>query len=87
MIHSEQKFQRIQDPENKIPAEEPVFLLRAQDVTAAETLRFWVRQNRKLLKNAKDLPPEEKAARKRKLDLATAHAHRMDDWPKKKVAD
>lgn len=88
MLHSEQKYQsRIQDSEGKIPVEEPVFLLRAQDVTAADTVRFWVKQQRKLLKNAKNLSPEAKAARRRKIELAAAHAHRMDDWPHKKTAD
>lgn len=31
MKHARQDYDRIQDPENKIPADEPVFLLRAQD--------------------------------------------------------
>jgi hypothetical protein len=32
---------RIIDKENKIPDEEPVFLLRAQDIHAPDTMRFY----------------------------------------------
>ena len=31
MIHARDDYNRIQDPAGKIPADEPVFLLRAQD--------------------------------------------------------
>ena len=41
MIHAHEKFNRIQDPENKIGVDEPVFLLRAQDIYAPDTLRYW----------------------------------------------
>ncbi len=58
-----------------IPADEPVFLLRAQDVNAARTIRYWADQH-------------EKSGGDPKLcDLAREHAKRMDDWPIKKVAD
>lgn len=30
MIHARPDYNRIQDPENKIPEDEPVFLLRAK---------------------------------------------------------
>jgi hypothetical protein len=41
MIHARKDYMRIQDPENKIPMNEPVFLLRGQDVFAPELLLFW----------------------------------------------
>jgi len=41
MIHARADYNRIQDPENKIPAEEPVFLLRGQDQLAPQLLRDW----------------------------------------------
>lgn len=41
MKHARQDYNRIQDPEGKIPEEEPVFLLRAQDVTAPDVVRYW----------------------------------------------
>jgi hypothetical protein len=34
---------RIIDTENRIPADEPVFLLRAQDALAPDTLRYYAR--------------------------------------------
>lgn len=87
MIHARNDYQRIQDLENKIPADEPVFLLRAQDQTAAETVRFWIRQQKKIhiLEPAKT--EGEKHNRKKMLALATAHAYRMESWEPQKPAD
>jgi len=41
MKHARADYNRIQDPENKIPENEPVFLLRGQDVFAPELLLRW----------------------------------------------
>jgi hypothetical protein len=41
MIHARADYNRIQDPANKIPQDEPVFLLRGQDKVAAATVRVW----------------------------------------------
>ena len=41
MIHAREDYNRIQDPAGKIPADEPVFLLRAQDKHAPEVVAFW----------------------------------------------
>ncbi len=38
MIHASEKYSRIQDPENKIGQDEPVFLLRAQDILAPKVV-------------------------------------------------
>jgi hypothetical protein len=46
MKHARPDYDRIQDPAGKIPADEPVFLLRAQDKSAPAALRFWAAQNR-----------------------------------------
>lgn len=43
MIHAREDYNRIQDPLDIIPKEEPVFLLRAQDVCASATVRAWAR--------------------------------------------
>lgn len=43
MKHARQDYNRIQDPAELIPAEEPVFLLRGQDIHAARTLRYYAR--------------------------------------------
>lgn len=86
MIHARNDYQRIQDPQSKIPADEPVFLLRAQDSTAAEVVRFWVRLNRRTLaadkKKDGDINVE---GRKKAIALAEAHAFCMDDWETKKT--
>lgn len=41
MIHARQDYMRIQDPENKIAEDEPVFLLRAKDAIAPHAVRRW----------------------------------------------
>ena len=45
MIHARKSYMRIQDPlsevEGGIGVNEPVFLLRAKDKAAAETVRYW----------------------------------------------
>lgn len=89
MIHARNDYQsRIQDSENKIPADEPVFLLRAQDTTAAAVIRYWVKLNRKALNAAKESKGDVNLHGRRKaIALAEAQAFRFDDWPKKKAAD
>lgn len=39
MKHSRSDYNRIQDPAGLIPEDEPVFLLRGQDIHAPDTLR------------------------------------------------
>jgi hypothetical protein len=41
MKHARQDYDRIQDPSNLIPKDEPVFLLRAKDKTAPAIVRAW----------------------------------------------
>lgn len=41
MKHARSDYDRIQDPANLIPEDEPVFLLRGQDRYAAEAVRAW----------------------------------------------
>lgn len=76
MKYSRPDYNRIQDPENKIPADEPVFLLRGQDKTAAATLRYWAALNLSLFKHDPYA-----------VQLAFAHADLMDAWQVKKLAD
>lgn len=47
MKHARPDYDRIQDPAGLIPADEPVFLLRAQDINAPRVLRYWVMQGLK----------------------------------------
>lgn len=92
MLHARPDYQdRIQDSAKLIPEAEPIFFLRAQDRTGAATVRFWVREQKKLLAADRKAnggnPVENEAGRKKAIALAEAHAFRMDDWPKKKAAD
>ena len=76
MNHARKDYDRIQDPAGKIPANEPVFLLRAQDRTAASTLQFWILANEAL----EDRDDEA-------IRLAKRHLAKMKAWPTKKTAD
>ena len=75
MKHAREDYNRFQDPEGKIPAEEPVFLLRGQDQNAAFAVRSWA----KAVEEDGGDPEIVKAARD--------HADLMDAWPKKKPPD
>lgn len=75
MIHARADYNRIQDPEGKIPEDEPVFLMRAQDENAAEVVRFWAHLN------------DKKGGDPKLTAWAMAHADLMDKWPTKKKAD
>lgn len=76
MKHAREDYNRIQDPDGLIPEDEPVFLLRAQDQTAAQIVRLWAAAQRN---NPK--------ADMRIIKLAEQQANAMDAWPKKKFAD
>lgn len=41
MKHAREDYDRIQDPLGLIPDDEPVFLLRGQDLAAPEAVRYW----------------------------------------------
>ena len=43
MKHARADYDRIQDPAGLIPADEPVFLLRGQDLVAPFAVRMWAR--------------------------------------------
>ncbi len=42
MKHARADYARFQDPEGKIPDDEPVFLLRGQDAAAPFVVEYWV---------------------------------------------
>jgi len=90
MIHADSRFNRIQDPDNKIPQDEPAFLLLARDPIAVEAVAFWLKRNRVELakaKKGKTSTPEQLAKRQKAIDLVAAHIHRMADWPTRHPAD
>lgn len=68
MIHAREDYMRIQDPENKIPADEPVFLLRGQDVLAPGILMKWATE---LIIRGGD---------KKMAKMVTDHALKMIEW-------
>lgn len=68
MIHARADYNRIQDPAGKITADEPVFLLRAKDITAPRILRAWAAEQ---LREGGD---------ERLADLAMNHAEAMELW-------
>lgn len=76
MKHQNRKYdERIQDAANIIPKDEPVFLIRAQDLVSGDALRHWAQLN----DDAGGSP-----------EVSTAicdHALLMDKWPVKKLAD
>jgi hypothetical protein len=74
MIHSREDYNRIQDPTGKIATDEPVFLLRAQDSLAAETVRHWARL-------------AELSGQRELAAMAREHADKMSAWPKHKTPD
>ena len=41
MIHAIEDYNRIQDPEGLIPEDEPVFLIRGQDIAAPVAIHAW----------------------------------------------
>jgi len=45
MKHLRKDYDRIQDPEDKIGKDEPVFLIRATDAAMVPTLRYWAYRN------------------------------------------
>lgn len=75
MLHARKDYNRIQDPENKIPEDEPVFLLRAQDQVAADVVRIWAVLHRS------------KGGDEAIATMAENWALLMDEWPKHKPAD
>ena len=75
MLHARPDYSRIQDPWNKIPQDEPVFIIRAQDKVGAAAVRAWAELNNNV---GGDL----EATR-----LAYEQADRMDAWPVKKTCD
>lgn len=68
MRHARRDYDRFQDPEGKIPEDEPVFLIRGQDVVAPGVLRYWA-----------DCA-EAEGAEKEIIDAVRKHAELMEDW-------
>jgi|GEM_PF-734181 len=75
MLHAREDYNRIQDPAGLIPADEPVFLIRAQDVVGAQTVLAWAEFAERIGASA-DI-----------VNMAREHAFKMIEWAKKKIPD
>ena len=74
MKHAREDYNRIQDPENKIPKDEPVFLLRGQDKFAPELLLRWASK----LRLAGGNPSM--------AEMVEEHAQKMIEWQRTKCS-
>lgn len=73
MKHARYDYNRIQDPSGKIPEDEPVFLLRAQDPIAYEIVSIYAQR------------AEEIGADPLLVEAARQHSAAMWRWPTKKA--
>lgn len=70
MKHAREDYNRIQDPAGLIPEDEPVFLIRAQDMIAPFIVQLWAVKN-KMSGGDPEL-----------TKLALEHAEKMEQWQK-----
>jgi len=75
MKHSREDYMHIQDPKGLIPEDEPVFLLRAQDVAAPFAVRSWAQRVDQL------------GGDRKLVNAALEFANEMEAWPVKKIPD
>lgn len=68
MRHARPDYNRFQDPAGLIPVDEPVFLIRGQDIAAPITLRYWATAAR------------HHGASQDIIDLVVEHAQEMERW-------
>lgn len=73
--YGREDYQEAFDPFQIVPHDEPVFLLRAQDICASACVRYWAELN------------DHNGGDPRLSAAARAHAEVMDRWPVKKTAD
>jgi hypothetical protein len=73
--HARTDYDHIQDPSGKIPLDEPVFIIRAQDITGAQIVRDWA------------LLAQHNGAKMDIVQAALDQADAMEAWVKKKIPD
>ena len=76
MRHARADYNRFQDPLNKIPGDEPVFLLRAQNKHAAKAVAYYAMR----LSQDPDADPE-------MASVCLRWSQEMSKWPKNKIPD
>jgi hypothetical protein len=75
MKHARPDYAFIVDTSGKIPDDEPVFLLRAQDINAASTVEYWASLS---IRSGSDQDI---------ISMAITQAELMRAWPLHKIAD
>lgn len=75
MLHAREDYNRIQDPAGLIPNDEPVFLIRAQDVVGAQAVLAWAEFAERVGASAEI------------VNMAREHAFKMVEWAEKKIPD
>lgn len=81
MIHARKDYDRIQDPLGKIPVDEPVFLLRAQDQVAPEVVNFWA-DLAEMVEADGDIVQHARQQADRMREWQETHAFKIPDMPK-----
>jgi len=66
--HARPDYDRIQDPAGLIPEDEPVFLIRGQDMAAIEAIKAWIFFAHRF------------GASDEILSAAAEHCKRIEDW-------
>lgn len=84
MIHARKDYDRIQDSENKIPKDEPVFLIRAQDEIGWKVVLYYAFLRVQQYHEETD---EINVHLDELTDMVVEQARKMRKWPKKKKAD
>jgi len=80
MKHAHEKFNTVQDSSERIPEDEPVFLIRGQDEFAVKTIEFW-------LSLYHEWGQSDDKKREKVEALVLNHLERIKAWPKKKTPD
>ena len=68
MKHARDDYNRIQDPANLIPKDEPVFIIRGQDRVGPATVRYWASK------------AEDAGADQSIIEAARWQAKQMESW-------
>ncbi len=79
MLHAREDYNRIQDPLNKIPEDEPVMLFRAQDTYARAALSSYV----ETIRNDPNATPEALEV----ANIVAQHELLFSAWETKKTPD
>lgn len=74
MKHARKDYDRFQDPAGIIPDDEPVFLVRGQDLAGPGTLRAWIELAR-LAGAADDI-----------IAVVDRHANAMESWQRNRTS-